>query len=359
MAKYYDIRDDLTKYPDAWAYFVNSKRGPGKTYSTLRMAYEDKIKFIFMKRTQEDVQFLCSGANSKYGNVDFSPFAPLNRDFNWTIKVFPIDKGLAAFYDTGVDDESGEEFTIGEPLGYVIAATTATKYKGFDMSDCEWLIFDEYIPRKWDRVNRKEGDQVLDLYLTVQRDRVKRGKPELKLICLANATDISNPMFNTMGLIDVAAEMNATGQEYYYDEYRGIMMHQLNSNFDIDENTKKTGIERAMENTQFGAMAFGGKFGYNDFSALNKAKMKNYTPRASYRYKNKNVYIYQNQEKYYLTFSSYQKSEPYNLDQENQQKKFYYDWVIDIMNENIEGNVYFEKYSMYDLIVNYKKIFNI
>ena len=50
MIKYYDIRDDLNKYPDAWAYLIWSKRGPGKTYSTLRMMLEDKMKFLFMKQ---------------------------------------------------------------------------------------------------------------------------------------------------------------------------------------------------------------------------------------------------------------------------------------------------------------------
>ena len=359
MAKYYDIRDDLNKYPDAWLYLIYSKRGPGKTYSTLRYVIENNIKFIFMKRTQNDVELLCA-QHGKLSDkmVDFSPFVPLNRDFGWNIKADLIDDGLAAFYNFEVN-EDGKEVPVGEALAYILATTTATKYKGFDMSDCEVMIFDEFIPRPWERVNRKEGDQLLDLYLTVSRDRLKRGRNELKLICLANATSINNPVFLTMNVMDVAADMNVTGSEYHYDEYRGILMHQIDSEFDAEAGVKKSGIERAMENTQFGAMAFGGKFGYNDFSALNKAKMKNYTPRASYRYKNKNVYIYQNQEKYYLTFSSYQKAEPYNLDQENQQKKFYYDWVIDIMNENIEGNVFFEKYSMYDLIVNYKKIFNI
>lgn len=358
MAKYYDIRDDIKKYPNAWAYFVTSKRGPGKTYSTLRATHEDKIPFIFMKRTQDDVEFLTKGTmKGNKNDVDLSPFKPLNRDFGWTVRAFPIDKGLAAFYDTSADEDSGEVFSVGAPLGYVLGATTAYKYKGFDLSECDWMIFDEFIPRSWERINRKEGDQVLDLYLTVQRDRLERGRGELKLICLANATMINNPMYTSLNLVDIAAEMNVTGQEYFYDEYRGIMIHQLPVTG--EEYKPKSGIERAMQGTQFGDMAFGGKFAYNDFSAVKKAKMKNYIPRCAYTYKNKTVYVYSNAGKYYFTFARNEKTEVYNLDQENQQKKFYYDWVIDIMNENIEGNVYFEKYSMYDLIVNYKKIFNI
>ena len=44
--KYYDIREDLRKFPNMWCYLIWSKRGPGKTYSTLRMCIEDKKKFV-------------------------------------------------------------------------------------------------------------------------------------------------------------------------------------------------------------------------------------------------------------------------------------------------------------------------
>ena len=45
--KYYDIKHDLAAYPDAWCYLIWSKRGPGKTYSTLRYCIENKILFMF------------------------------------------------------------------------------------------------------------------------------------------------------------------------------------------------------------------------------------------------------------------------------------------------------------------------
>ena len=53
--KYYHFEDDLRNYPDAWCYVVWSKRGPGKTYSSLWWAYQQHIKFIYMKRTDRDV----------------------------------------------------------------------------------------------------------------------------------------------------------------------------------------------------------------------------------------------------------------------------------------------------------------
>ena len=363
MPIYYDIRNDINKYPDAWLYIVYSKRGPGKTYSTLRYCIEEDIKFIYMKRTIEDVRMLLAADAGKLKTdaaADFSPFVPLNRDLGWDIKAFEIDKksGLAGFYHSA-ETEEGEIIPKGKCLGYIIAATAASKFKGFDMSDCLIDIYDEFIPRPWDRVNRKEGDQVLDLYLTIQRDQLKRGMPELKLICLANAANISNPLLYTMDLMDIAAEMNVTGTEYHYDDYKSYMMHQIPAEFDKEENTKKSGIERMMEGTPFGEMAFGGKFGYNDFSAIGKVQLKGYRPYCAFKFKKRTYYVYMKDGKYYICYSAYKVGKIYDLDEELVSMKFYYDYIIDLKNEAIDGNVNFESYTAYDLVLNYKKIFDI
>ena len=49
----------------------------------------------------------------------------------------------------------------------------------------------------------------------------------------------------------------------------------------------------------------------------------------------------------------------YNLNRENEQKKFYIDFVLDLCEACIEERFKFEKYSMYDLIINYRKFFNV
>ena len=79
--KYYDIRDDFNAYPDAWLYLCWSKRGPGKTYSTLRYMIEEGKIFLFIKRTIDDVEMLCTDGSKKGVIFDVSPFKPLNRDF--------------------------------------------------------------------------------------------------------------------------------------------------------------------------------------------------------------------------------------------------------------------------------------
>lgn len=49
----------------------------------------------------------------------------------------------------------------------------------------------------------------------------------------------------------------------------------------------------------------------------------------------------------------------YNLDRENEQKKFWCDFVVDLREACVNEQFKFEKYSMYDLLMNYRKFFDV
>lgn len=366
MAKklYYNVFDDIEKYPDAWAYMIVGGRTTGKTYGALSQCLERKEKFIFAKRTADDVKLMCSGVKMVKGSdsedPDFSPFVPINRDKGCNIKAFPLYEGLGCFYDT-IGDEKGKEVPTGAPIGNIIGLNVATKFKGFDMSDCNYLIFDEFIPRKWERINRGEGDLLMDLYVTVARDRIIRGHRPLKLLALANAVNISNPLSNTMEITDTMADMQIHGEECRYIEDRGIFIRLLQSPEDFKKALENDPVYKAMGHTAWGQMAYDNQFAYDDFTNVGKAQMKNYKPVCSFSYKQSTYYVYQNSGKYYICNSKYSdKNKPgYNLNLENDQKKFYIDFAIDLRNECIDGNVLFNNYSLYDLIVNYTKFFKL
>ena len=216
---YYHFEDDLQMFPECWLYVVYSRRGPGKTYSFLNHMQRTKTKFIYMKRTNDDVNLICSG--NKYG-FDPSPFAPINRDLLHNIHAVKIREGLGAFHHMSADYEPE-----GEPLGYVLSMNAAAKFKGFDFSDCDFICLDEFIPLPGTVVKQTEGETLLDLYMTVARDRQKRGRPALKLVLFANAEEISTPVTNTLEIVDTIAEMNAHKQNYYFDQERGIMIHHI------------------------------------------------------------------------------------------------------------------------------------
>ena len=69
MSYYYDIQDDLKKYPDCWCYLIVGGRNTGKTYSTLKDARNSSKGFIFIKRTNLDVNNLCAGGHVHNKNI--------------------------------------------------------------------------------------------------------------------------------------------------------------------------------------------------------------------------------------------------------------------------------------------------
>lgn len=358
---YYNIDDDISTYSDVWAYIIVGGRNTGKTYSALKSCLLNNRKFVFIKRTIEDVDLLCAGSgrigtkNNEYG-IDLSPFKAINRDLGSNVKAFTIKKGLGGFWKCALN-EDGEDSPEGLPIGYLISLSAVSKFKGFDLSDCDWIIFDEFIPQPWDKVNRKEGEQLMDLYKTVARDREHRGKEPLKLICLANATSISNPVSNILEVTDEMADMQVKKKSIYYNEARGILVHIINDNIEFKKTEMESRIYKAMGDTAWGRMAFNNEFAYNDFTNVGRLRLKGYRSVVGIIYKNHRWYVYMKDGQYYMCSSRSEQCDVYNLNLENDQKLFFTEYAIDLRNECINGKMLFESYSMYDLIINYKKIF--
>lgn len=352
--KYYDVREDMEAYPDAWAILAWSPRGPGKTYSCLRFMIEENKTFLFIKRTKRDVELICADGENRGITYQTSPFKPLNRDFGWNIGPALIDRnaGVGGFYRRDPENKP-----YGEPLGYIFALSGSKDIKGFDISEVDYMIFDEFIPKKHERTLRGEGEMLLDIYMTAQRDRRLRGRPDLKLLCMANAVSVNNPTFAMFDITDIAAQMDITNTEYTYIKDRGLLMHFIPP-IDIPEEMK-SGIEKAMEGTPWGDMAFGGHFAYDDFTPVQHKRLKGYRPLCSYTYKKKEVFIYEKDGFYYACRAKANVQQHYNLARENEQKKFWYDYVRKFRDEVIEDKFTFSEFTMYDLMINYKKIFEI
>ena len=347
---YYEFKNDLELFPDAWCYVVYSARGKGKTYSALLHAYKNNIPILYMKRTNDDVAFI---TREQTDGLDTSPYAPLNRDHGIDVYGKSIDTGVGGFwhYEDGLPD--------GFPVAYALSLNAVKRVKGFDASRCDWIILDEFIPQIGERVLRSEGELLLDLYMTVARDRDKRGKDPLKLILFANAEDISTPITNTFEIIDDMADLNASGDMYKYDEDRGILIHHI-TDYEIPmTKQEKNGIYKAMHNTTWGRKSFDGEFAKNDFSNVYCRSLKRYRGYIHIHHKTHDYYIYINDASdMYMCESRTPCDLEFNLNRENEQKAFY-PVQIDLRTACIEERLKFQKYSMYDLIINYTKIFNI
>lgn len=349
--RYYNVFDDIAKYPDAWCYVVYSRRGPGKTYGYLDGVRTRHVEHLYMKRTNDDVDLLTSG--NKYG-FDPSPYAPINRDKGCNVHAVKIREGLGAFHN--MDDDYNP---IGAPLGYALSLNATSKFKGFDFSNCDFMCLDEFLPLPGTIVKQSEGETLLDMYMTVSRDRQKRGKEALKLILFANAEDVSSPVTDTLEIVDPIMEMNARHQNYLYDEMRGIMIHHVNEIPLTSE--EQTGIFKAMEGTAWHAKSFGGEFAKNDYTLVTQRSIKCFKPFIHLKHKTHDFYIYVNHGTgmYYMTTKKAKALLDYDLNRETEQKQFYIERMVLLRSALLADRFEFEKYSMYDLMMNYRKKFRI
>lgn len=361
MSYYYNIKDDFKKYPDCWCYIVVGGRNTGKTYSVLKDAKEENKGFIFIKRTNLDVNNLCAGGHVHSNKLDMdfdfdlSPFADLNEDMGWNIKANKIYDGLGGFWDYSADNE----LLSSRPLGYIFSLNRVGKFKGFGgLRNCQEMIFDEFIASPWDRISREEGNQVLDLYKTVSRDREHRGQPALKLIMLANANDISNPIFNTFQITDDVAYMVHNKMEYLC--VRGIMIHLLKDSDEFYKVESSTQIYAAMHDTVWGRMAFDNEFSRNDFSMVKKKiNLKGYKPTATILIDGEMWFLWDNDDSYACCYSRHYSKNIYDLSKEGDRKRFNYELVGYISDAVAAGNAKFASYRMYDVLFHFKDNFKI
>lgn len=336
---YFNIEDDIMKYPDAWLYVAYSPRGAGKTYGFFDYAIRSKQQFLYLKRTQVDIELL--------SREDFAPFKPLNRDKGYNITTAKIYDGILRVLK---DDEI---------IGYCMAMSAIHKYKGFDLSNIKLMCLDEFIPQLTERVNRKEGELLLDLYMTVSRDREERGENPLKLFLFANATELFCPITDTLDIVDDIAKLNVSNlfdEEYMYLEERKILLHKISYSIGANENTA---IFAGMKGTQWAEMAFGGEFSYNDFSKVKKIPLSGFVPYVEVIYHRKSFYIYQHKQNglFYMTDSKGRCEYIYDLEIESDQTAFFETWCNLLQREITDGNMFFKSYTMYNLIRNYRKIY--
>ena len=328
MSNYYDLRDDIKKYPAAGLIIVFGGRSTGKTYSALRYCIEENKKFAFLKRTIKDVDGLIggrtikNGASASYKNAtvdlvdaDKSCFAPLNRDFNWRYLPWGTSgqEGEADVYHT--DDKNQP---VGKSIGRILALNKAAKYKGFDISDTDIIIFDEFVKPSFEKRTTGEDEMIVNLYKTIERDRELRGKETLKLIALANAESIVSPLIAAFDLYNELAKMQREKMEYMYLKDRGILLHMVKTPDAIVEADKRSFLYRALpDGSPMKEIIFGNTFAHDDLTmVVGKHPIKNYICEARVIFHGKMSFVYYNQQtgQRYITYIKYNKAPLYEFD---------------------------------------------
>lgn len=241
--------------------FVVGGRGTGKTYGALEYVRKQALdgkKFIYMRRTQDQVD--------KISQDDFSPFKSIDELTGTITTVQKMAGKTFSFIDAPSD----------KTLGYCFALSTFAKMRGFDASDVSTLVFDEFIPEKHERPIKNEAEAFFNAVETINRNRELTGREPLQCVLLSNANNMGNPLFLELGLVSRATKMLSKGVDTYRDEKRGLMLVII-QNSPISEAKKQTALYKLTAGSSFQKMAIDNDFD-EQCSNLRHAPLKELRP---------------------------------------------------------------------------------
>ena len=202
--------------------FVVGGRGTGKTFGILKHMIENDIKFIFMRRTQTQVDMIKSDELNPFKAL----YSALGKD--WLFNVQNINKNISAVYRTVYDPEEQMYVSSGAPIGYIMALSTVANIRGFDASDVDYLIYDEFIGEKHEKPIAAEGTAFLNAIETIARNRELQGKDPMKVVCLSNSTNLANAIFIELKIITVCEKMLKAGKDHIVLKDRDMSIWMMN-----------------------------------------------------------------------------------------------------------------------------------
>ena len=273
---YVDI-EKILSYKMPYNFLVGG-RATGKTFGSLLYCYQKDIRFMLMRRTQTQCDLI--------NKPEFNPYKAVNAFIGSNVSVKSISK-----YNAKIIEESEESEKL---LGYTCALSTISNMRGFDASDVELLIYDEFIPEKHEKPLKAEGAAFLNAIETIGRNRELSGSDPLQVLCLANAFNIANPIFLELGLVGRCEKMRNSGQELFIDRERGILVVLL-YNSRISKAKADTALYR-LSSGSFREMALSNDFVYNSNESIRSTALKEYKLMCSvgeisiYRHKSRREY---------------------------------------------------------------------
>lgn len=241
---------------------VISARGPGKTFGALSQAVIKGIRFLYLRRTQEQAKITTS--------KDYHPFKKINAFFGWNIEPRKAN-GLTAFEDPDT----------GKIAGYAGALSTFRNVRGFDGSDIDLVFYDEAVPEKDERVTFDDWYALLNVLETVGRNRELEGSRPLKVLLCANAEEIYGHVLAGLGIENDLLEMRLNGEEEREISPQLKLYVPICPEF--VEKKADTHLYLLTQGTRFSEMALDNKFKIRSRDRIRKRPLAEFVPLCGYR----------------------------------------------------------------------------
>ena len=338
------------KYINIWDYsdkrypfqaFIGG-RGSGKTFSGLKGALQSGKKFIYMRRTAQELDLMLDSDRGEGAN----PFKPINKDLHKDVGLHKIVKNLAGIYNRELVEDKLQP--VGAPIGYGVALSTIASIRSLDFSDCDLCIYDEFIPEKHVRKIKAEGTALLNAYETMCRNRELVGKDPLQLFLLANSNDIYNEIFIELGIVSDIEKMIKAGKHDKYYKDRGLAIHLLQNSAEFDKAKSKTALYKLTAGSSFSDMALSNKFAYDDFSLISHHNLSGYRPMCGIG----KAYLYAKKgERFFYVSYAPANCPVMRIENEQDRVLFYNEYGRHIKPFFIKGRINFESYELKRLIL--------
>jgi len=319
--------------------FIYGGRGTGKTYGALKEMKEGDHKFIYMRRLQAQTDIV------KKENMQ--PYKTLNDDMGWSVKPFPVNKYISAFYDSTIN-EDGKEIPVGDQRGLLTSLSTFSNLRGVDGSEIDTIILDEFIPELNERPIKGEADALFNAYETINRNRELNGKLPVKLLCLANSNRIDNPLFMELNLVRKAEKIRKDGAEYYFDKKRKMLLIDLYKS-KISEEKSDTALYQLTKGTEFYEMAIRNSFINEERGRIETRPIREYKPVVSIG--EITVYKHKSKKEFYVTTFKSGSPEGFTAGEKDRARfksKYIYLWraymLRNIVFEDYMSEILFDKY---------------
>lgn len=274
---YLNMRDIIElNYPFT---FVTGARQIGKTYGTIKYMLEHGHKFVYLRRTQTELDAAKTPA--------LSPFTQLNIDLGYDIQAKPLAKNVTGFYDMSRDMKN--------LIAPGLALTTLHNVRGISGAEYDYIVYDEFIPELVARPIKGEFDAWSNAYETLNSNRELSGGKPMQYIMLANSNMAANPIFMGLGLVRILERMKNQKQIYYDDKGRGILIVNVEGS-PISAKKKDSALGRLTKGTDFARMAYDNEFAFDDFTNIESRSLKEYKAFKAvgeiciYKHKSRNEY---------------------------------------------------------------------
>lgn len=265
--------------------FMVGAKSIGKTYGCLLYALRHNLRFIYLRRTQTQLDSIDSEEDS--------PFVKLNQETEFNIQP-KKHKNHVLYYNADYDDETHQNIIYGEPIGYGLALSTFHNVSSIGFSNIDILIYDEFIPMMHERKIKDESDVFFRLIDNITRNRELEGKKPMQVICMANPNRLDNALFLTLGLTDIARKNK---DELYYNNELGCMLIQP-MNSPISKMKEETSLFKLTKGTKFYKMAIQNDFNIRD-DLIKSLNLKQYDLYCTIE--DISIYKHKSEYKYYCT----------------------------------------------------------